>query len=65
MLFYVYDLKDYRDNIRRFYCDFKTKAPGPLVKTTEEIIGEIKEIENNDFRPSKKVDVFDREFSHL
>src|SRR5699024_10375081 len=38
MLFYVYDIEDYRDNLRGFYFDFESKAPGLLVKTTEEII---------------------------
>ena len=49
MLFFVYDIEDYRDNLRGFYFDFEAKAPGPLVKTTEEIIAEIETIENGDF----------------
>ena len=44
MIFYVYDIEDYRDNLRGFYFDFEKKAPGPLVKTTDEIIDEIKNI---------------------
>src|SRR5699024_280699 len=31
MLFYTYDLENYRDNVRGFYMDFETEAPGPLV----------------------------------
>lgn len=49
MLFYVYDIEDYRDNLRGFYFDFEAKAPGPLVKTTEEIIREIEAIGNGSF----------------
>lgn len=49
MLFYVYDIEDYRDNLRGFYFDFEVQAPGPLVKTTEEIIKEIKAIESKGF----------------
>jgi len=49
MLFYVYDIEDYKDNLRGFYFDFEAKAPGPLVKTTEEIIREIETIENGNF----------------
>lgn len=49
ILFYVYDIADYRDNLRGFYFDFENKAPGPLLKTTEEVITEIKAIENGDF----------------
>lgn len=49
MLFYVYDIENYRDNLRGFYFDFEAKAPGPLVKTTEEMITEIEAIENGSF----------------
>lgn len=41
MLFYVYDIDSYRDNLRGFYFDFEREAPGPLVKTTEEVIKQI------------------------
>src|SRR5699024_1481186 len=30
MLFYVYDIEEYRDKLRGFYFDFEEKAPGPL-----------------------------------
>ncbi|GGB32197.1 CDP-glycerol glycerophosphotransferase family protein [Virgibacillus dakarensis] len=65
MLFYVYDIDDYRDNLRGFYFDFETKAPGPLVKTTEEIIYEIKKIEQNGFIPSEKTEAFYKRFCYL
>jgi len=45
MIFFVYDIEDYRDNLRGFYFDFEEKAPGPLVKTTEEVIEAIKQAE--------------------
>ncbi|MFJ8257630.1 CDP-glycerol glycerophosphotransferase family protein [Peribacillus asahii] len=38
ILYYTYDLDDYRDNLRGFYIDFEDEAPGPLMKTTEDII---------------------------
>lgn len=65
MLFYIYDLEDYRDNIRGFYFDFESKAPGPLVKTTEEMIKEIKRIEGNSFQSSKEMEEFYRDFCNL
>ena len=49
MLFFVYDIEEYRDHLRGFYFDFESKAPGPLVKTNEEIITEIEAIENGEF----------------
>lgn len=41
MIFYVYDIENYRDVLRGFYFDFEKHAPGPLVKTTEEVIHHI------------------------
>ncbi len=38
MLFYAYDLDDYRDRQRGFYWDFLPEAPGPVVTTTPELI---------------------------
>ena len=38
MLFYVYDLEDYRDKLRGFNIDLENEAPGPLLKTTEDVI---------------------------
>ena len=45
MIFFVYDIEDYRDNLRGFYFDFEKTAPGPLVKTTEEVIESIRDAE--------------------
>jgi CDP-glycerol glycerophosphotransferase len=38
MLFFTYDLADYRDNLRGFYFDFEAEAPGPLLATSTEVI---------------------------
>jgi CDP-glycerol glycerophosphotransferase len=37
MIFYTYDLAQYRDEVRGFYFDFEREAPGPLVATTAEV----------------------------
>ena len=37
MLFFTYDLDEYRDEIRGFYFDFAAQAPGPLLRTTDEL----------------------------
>ncbi|SEP75350.1 CDP-glycerol:poly(glycerophosphate) glycerophosphotransferase [Virgibacillus subterraneus] len=65
ILFYVYDIEDYRDNLRGFYFDFEEKAPGPLVRTTEEAISAIKEIDYNGFKPSETTDAFYKKFCYL
>lgn len=33
IIFYMYDLEDYRDRLRGFYFDIEKDAPGPIVKT--------------------------------
>ncbi|WP_428954334.1 bifunctional glycosyltransferase/CDP-glycerol:glycerophosphate glycerophosphotransferase [Streptomyces sp. cg35] len=38
MLFHTYDLDHYRDSLRGFYFDFAAQAPGPLLRTSDEVI---------------------------
>jgi CDP-glycerol glycerophosphotransferase len=42
MYFFMYDLEAYRDELRGFYFDILKELPGPLSKTTEELINDIK-----------------------
>lgn len=46
MIFYVHDLEKYRDKLRGFYFDFEKEAPGPLVKTTKDLITAIRQTES-------------------
>lgn len=41
MLFYTYDLEQYRDDIRGFYMNFEKEAPGPLLFNTDEVIDKL------------------------
>ncbi|GAA1780038.1 bifunctional glycosyltransferase family 2 protein/CDP-glycerol:glycerophosphate glycerophosphotransferase [Actinomadura chokoriensis] len=45
MLFFTYDLADYRDRLRGFYFDFEAEAPGPLVETSDDLIDAIRDVE--------------------
>jgi len=38
MLFFTYDLAQYRDQLRGFYFDFEAQAPGPLLSTSAEVV---------------------------
>jgi CDP-glycerol glycerophosphotransferase len=38
MLFFAYDLERYRDKLRGFYFDFEAEAPGPLLRSSDEVI---------------------------
>lgn len=62
MIFFVYDIEDYRDRLRGFYFDFEEKAPGPLVKTTEEVISEIQKFEADGFAVPPNFDEFYNRF---
>ncbi|GIN85362.1 CDP-glycerol:poly(glycerophosphate) glycerophosphotransferase [Heyndrickxia sporothermodurans] len=65
MLFFVYDIESYRDNLRGFYFDFEEQAPGPLLKTTEEIIENIKSLEANGFKLPSSFQPFYNKFCYL
>ncbi|WHY95073.1 CDP-glycerol glycerophosphotransferase family protein [Neobacillus cucumis] len=64
MIFFTYDLDEYKEDIRGFYFDFEKKAPGPLVETTDELIEVIKNI-GNDKRLTQKFNEFYQQFCYL
>ncbi|MFP3965737.1 bifunctional glycosyltransferase family 2 protein/CDP-glycerol:glycerophosphate glycerophosphotransferase [Actinomadura fulvescens] len=43
LLFFTYDLADYRDRLRGFYFDFEKEAPGPLLETSDALIEAIRD----------------------
>ena len=45
LLFYTYDLEDYRDRLRGFYFDLEDVAPGPLVRTSKELVSAIADLD--------------------
>jgi CDP-glycerol glycerophosphotransferase len=45
MLFFTYDLAEYRDSLRGFYFDFEAEAPGPLIATPDEVLAAIRDID--------------------
>ena len=42
MLFFTYDLDNYKNNLRDFYFDMVEEVPGPICKTNDEMIDFIK-----------------------
>ena len=45
MLFYTYDLEYFRDELRGFYFDLAEVAPGPLLRTSAELVEAIADID--------------------
>lgn len=58
MLFFTYDLEDYRDNLRGMYVDIEKEAPGPLVFNTEEVINAIINIDEEMKKYGEKISAF-------
>lgn len=65
ILFYTYDIDSYKDEIRGFYFDLEKEAPGPLMKTTEEIIMWLKKNEKRDSKDNKEAISFKKKFGSL
>jgi CDP-glycerol glycerophosphotransferase len=44
MVFLVPDLEDYTSGVRGFLSPFADSAPGPLVRTTDEVVSHVRDI---------------------
>lgn len=62
ILFYVYDLEEYRDQIRGFYMDFTKEAPGPLIRTEEELYHSLENLESVKIEYQEKLNKFNQKF---
>ncbi|MBP1754824.1 MAG: hypothetical protein H6Q59_1222 [Firmicutes bacterium] len=58
MLFFTYDLENYRDILRGFYFDIEKLVPGPLLYNTEEVIDAIRRIDEVSRKYSQRYDEF-------
>ena len=58
MLFFTYDLAEYRDVTRGFYFDFEHEAPGPLLATTEEVGDAIQNLDAVSAQHAQAYDAF-------
>lgn len=65
ILFYVYDIKEYRDVLRGFYFNIEKESPGPLVYSTEEIIDKINEIGSQNYKLPESFERFYQTFCYL
>ena len=42
MLFFAYDLERYRDEVRGLYFDLEAQAPGPVLRTSDEVVAALR-----------------------
>ncbi|MFD4236929.1 CDP-glycerol glycerophosphotransferase family protein [Streptomyces sp. NPDC058542] len=65
MLFHTYDLEHYRDTVRGFCLDFETRAPGPLLVTTDEVAQALRDTGSLAARHADAYESFRRDYCDL
>jgi CDP-glycerol glycerophosphotransferase len=65
MVFYTYDLEDYRDSLRGFNLDFEAEVPGPLLATSAEVVAAVGDLEAVAGRHRARYEAFAAKFCPL
>jgi CDP-glycerol glycerophosphotransferase len=65
MLFFTYDLDDYRDRQRGFYFDFVPEAPGPLLETSDELFDAVRDLDAVAAAHAERYARFQQRYCHL
>jgi CDP-glycerol glycerophosphotransferase (TagB/SpsB family)/glycosyltransferase involved in cell wall biosynthesis len=65
ILFFTYDLAEYRDKLRGFYFDFSEIAPGPLLSTSAEVIASLADLDQVVASCQEAYDAFTARFCPL
>lgn len=65
IIFFMYDLERYRDQLRGFYMDIEKDAPGPIVQTEQELFDAIHAVEHTNFQLTDTFSAFKERFSLL
>ncbi len=63
IIYYMYDFNQYKNEMRGFYIDLN-ELPGNIVKTEEDLIEEIKNVDNN-FKYNDKYRDFNNKYNYL
>lgn len=64
MIFYMYDLDDYKGNLRDFYLDLK-ELPGPIATTQEELEENLRNIDELSEKYKETYEKFNKKFNYL
>ncbi|GAB7190786.1 hypothetical protein NUM3379_14930 [Kineococcus sp. NUM-3379] len=65
ILFFPYDLEHYLGKLRSFYFDYQEIAPGPLLPTSDEVIGAIADLDAVSREHAERYARFQETFCHL
>lgn len=63
IVFFMYDLDNYRDQLRGFYMDIENDAPGPIVQTEAALFEAINALAGSDVLANPKFNIFRNKFS--
>lgn len=64
MLFYMYDIDDYKGNLRDFYISLD-ELPGPIAKTQDELENNLKNIDKEYKKNKEKYEKFNEKYNYL
>ena len=65
MLFYMYDLERYEEELRGFYIDIYNEVPGPILRTTDEVIDALGDLDNINEQYRKRYEDFCEKYCSL
>lgn len=62
MIFFTYDLDEYRDKLRGFNIDIEKEAPGPLLFTSDEVLNAIEHLDEAMDEARDRIDAFHKHY---
>lgn len=65
IIFFMYDLEEYKNEVREFYFDILEEAPGPIVENSEDLIECIKNIDGLKGEYIYKYNTFKQKYTSL
>ncbi|MCG3418020.1 CDP-glycerol glycerophosphotransferase family protein [Oceanobacillus jordanicus] len=65
ILFFTYDIEEYREELRGFYFDLEKQAPGPLLENNEQIRKYLKRISEGSYQLPSSFKVFYNKYCYL
>jgi CDP-glycerol glycerophosphotransferase len=65
ILFFTWDLEDYRDNLRGFYFDFEAEAPGPLLTESSGVLDALTRLDEVQEEYAERYEAFRTRFTGL
>ena len=65
LLFFAYDLEDYKEEIRGMYLDMEKELPGPVVQTNDELIDALRHLDEVTEQYRERYERFYDKFCHI